>query len=56
MLNSIPHASTSEYTYQNGIKCLQSFKLSSFIVPQDIMSILVDQNFTISNWSGTKSL
>ena len=51
MSNSIPHGSIYEYRYQNGvqfkIKSLKSLRLSSFIVPEDIILILVHQNFTI---------
>ena len=41
-----------EYTYENGvqfeIKSLQSLRLSSFIVSKDIISVIVDQNFTMN--------
>ena len=52
MRNSIPCGLINEYTYQNGvqfeIKSLQLFRLSFFIVPADIISILADQNFTMN--------
>ena len=46
MCNQIPRGSINEYTYQNGvqfeIKYFQLLRLSSFIVSEDIISILVD--------------
>ena len=48
----IPRGSINEYTYKNGvqfeIKSVQSFRLSTFIVSEDIVLILVDQNFTMN--------
>ena len=38
----------NEYTYQFEIKSLSSLRLSSFIVSEDIISILVDQNFIMN--------
>ena len=52
MRNLIPCGSISEYTYENGvqfeIKSLQSSRLSSFIVSEDIISVNLDQNFTMN--------
>ena len=52
MCNSNPRGSINEYTYKHGvqfkIKCLQLSRLSSFTVPGDIISILVDNNFTMN--------
>ena len=53
----IPYGSINEYTYENGvqfeIKSLQLLRLSSFIVSEDIILILVNQNFTmnVTGWS-----
>ena len=48
----IPRGLDNEYTYENGvqfeIKTLQSLRLSSFIVPEDIISVIVHQNFTMN--------
>ena len=42
----------NEYTYENGvqfeIKSLQSMRLSSFIVCEEMISVIVDQNFTMN--------
>ena len=52
MRNKISRGSINEYTYENGvnfeIKSFPSLRLSSFIVSEDIISILVDQNFTMN--------
>ena len=48
----IPRGSINEYTYENGIqfeiKSLQSFRLYFFIASEGIISVIVDQNFTMN--------
>ena len=48
----IPRGSINEYTYENGIqfeiKSLQLLRLSSFIVCEDIIVILLDQKFAMN--------
>ena len=48
----IPCGLINEYTYENGIqfkiKPLQSLRLSSFIVSEDIISILVHPHFAMN--------
>ena len=49
--DTIAHAQLN-FTYENGvqfeIKSWQSFRLSSFILSADIVSVIVDQNFTMN--------
>ena len=47
MSNEIARGSINEYTYENGVR-FELLRLSSFIVSEDIISILVDQNFTMN--------
>ena len=39
----------NEYIYENGVQFeIKSLRLSSFIVSEDIISVIVDQNFTMN--------